>query len=230
MRFLTPFLSAVILGTSLDASEEITFRSQANQDEFVYTMLYKLVGKQDVGYYLEIGAGEPIYINNTYVLEKECGWQGLSIDISDSFISGWAAERKNPLISEDAIRMDYCSILEGFPQVIDYLSLDVDGYYDTVLRRVLLSNRIFKIITIEHDAYRYGDLYRAVEREILTEQGYHLLCADVSYNGCAFEDWWIHADFFSPLFLQQLASLNLQGKDCMEVVRNVKTLTSLSNY
>lgn len=224
MRFLTVFLSIVILGTSLDASEEIMFRSQANQDEFVYTILYDLLGKQDSGYYLEVGAGDPIHSNNTYVLEKNCGWQGLSIDIADHLTPRWSTERSNPFLLKDATQLDYCSVLEEFPQVIDYLSLDIDGQYDTVLQKVMQSNHTFKIVTIEHDAYRFGDIYRNKEREILTALGYHLLCADVSHNGYPFEDWWIHPDFFSPFLFQQLRSLNLQGKDCVEVMQNIKTL------
>ena len=55
--------------------------------------------------------------------------------------------RSNTLLSKDATPLDYSSILERFPRVIDYLSLDVDGYYDTVLKRVMQSNHIFKIIT-----------------------------------------------------------------------------------
>lgn len=225
MRFLTFFLSATILGASLNASE-MTFHSQARQDEFVYTILYDLLGKQDAGYYLEIGAGEPIHINNTYALEINCGWQGLSIDISDDLMSRWYAVRSNTLLAKDAIQLDYSSILEGFPQVIDYLSLDIDGYYDTVLKKVMLSNHIFKIITIEHDVYRYGDIYRSKEREILTALGYHLLCADVTHSGLAFEDWWIHPDFFPSDLCQQLKSLKLQGKDSLKIIRNIKMLTS----
>jgi hypothetical protein len=90
------------------------------------------------------------------------------------------------------------------------------------------SNRLFKVITIEHDAYRYGNIYRDKEREILTALGYYLLCADVSDHGFEFEDWWIHPDFFPPLFFQQLASLDLQGKDYMEVMQSIKML--ISNY
>jgi hypothetical protein len=226
-RLLIIFLNLVILGTSLDASEKITFHSQAKQDEFVCTILYNLLGKQDSGYYLEIGAGEPIDMNNTYALEKDCGWQGLSIDISDHLMPRWHAERSNPFLLKDATQLDYCSVLEGFPQVIDYLSLDIDGDYDTVLRKVMQSNHIFKVITIEHDAYRYGDSYRNKERKILAALGYYLLCADVSHNGYPFEDWWIHPDFFSSFLFQQLLSLNLQGKDCMEVMQSIKTLISL---
>ena len=226
MRFFISFLSTVIFGTFLVGSEKMEFHSQANQDEFVCTILYDLLGKQDAGTYLEVGAGEPVYNNNTYVLEKNCGWQGVSIDISEGLMSRWYAARGNSLLSTDAIELDYLSVLEGFPNVIDYLSLDIDGYYDIVLRKVLLSKRKFKVITIEHDFYRFGDIYRSKEREILSAHGYYLLCADVSHNECAFEDWWIHPDFFPFELFQQLKSLNLEGKDCKEVMHNIKTITS----
>ena len=97
MRFLTILLSVTILGASLNASEQVAFHSQARQDEFVYTILYNLLGKQDAGYYLEIGAGEPIHINNTYVLEKNCGWQGLSGN-PDSWIKISARSYQEKLI------------------------------------------------------------------------------------------------------------------------------------
>jgi len=226
MRFLTVILSITMLGTSIHAGEDIAFHSQAGQDDFVHTILYNLLGKQDTGYYLEIGAGEPIYINNTYVFEKDYDWQGISIDISDNLMPRWYAERNNVLISKDATQLDYSSILTEFPQVIDYLSLDVDGYYDIVLKNVLQSSHVFKIITIEHDAYRYGDIYRSKEREILTAFGYYLLCPNVSNVGAVFEDWWIHPDLFPSDLLQQLQSLNLQDKDFMEIVKNIKMLTS----
>jgi hypothetical protein len=221
--FLTIVLSLTLLGRgSLDATEEIKFHSQACQDEFVYTMLYVLINKQDPGYYLEIGAGDPININNTYVFEKTCGWQGLSIDIADHLGPRWHAMRRNPLLLTDATQLDYSSVLETFPQVIDYLSLDIDCYYDLALKKILRSNRIFKIITIEHDAYRFGDIFRSRERSILREHGYHLLCADVSLGGSFFEDWWIHPSFFAPSLLQQLSSLNLHSTDCVEILKRIK--------
>lgn len=226
MRILTVFLSIVIFGHSLDASEKIVFNSQSTQDEFVYTILYDLLGKRDAGFYLEIGAGDPIHINNSYAFEKHCGWKGLSIDISPSFIPLWHKARNNPLLLKDATQLDYGSILEGFPQVMDYLSLDIDGLYDTVLRKVMHSNHIFKVITIEHDAYRYGDIYRNKEREILAAYGYYLLCSDVSNDGSPYEDWWIHPNFFPSSLLQKLTALDLKGKDHMELIKNIKVLTT----
>jgi hypothetical protein len=224
MHFLMILLSGAILATSLDAREKVTFRSQANQDEFVVTLLCDLLGKKDSGYYLEVGAGDPVDINNTYVLEKNYGWRGISIDIS-SKLSHWHSVRNNPLLLADAIQLDYCSILEDFPQVIDYLSLDIDGYYDEVLRKVMLLEHVFRVITIEHNTYRYGDIYRNKEREILAELGYHLLCADVSFQGNSFEDWWIHPAFFPPSLFQQLTSHHLQGKESAEIMQHIKNLS-----
>jgi hypothetical protein len=230
MSFLSALLSFASLVFSLDANEQIKFNSQACQDEFVYTIFYNLLGKQDSGCYLEIGAGEPIYFNNTYILEKDCGWSGLSIDISDNLMPRWYAARNNPLLSNDATQLDYSSVLQQFPQVIDYLSLDVDSHYDTVLRSVMRSGHSFKVITIEHDAYRYGDVYRSKEREILKAFGYHLLCADVSHIGYAFEDCWIHPNLFPSGLVQQLKSLDLQAKDCREVIQNIKTLVTKRSH
>ncbi len=198
--------------------------SQADQDKFVYLILYGLLGKQDKGCYLEIGAGEPIHINNTYFLETSMGWNGLSIDISDDLSKRWYAARKNPLLSQDALSVNYSDILRTFPKVIDYLSLDIDGYYDVVLQLLIETNHIFKIITIEHDFYRYGDLYRTKEREILTRSGYYLVCADVSNAGHPFEDWWIHPDFFPSDIFSELVSLNLRELDSAEVIQKVGSL------
>ncbi len=222
MRFLTAFLA--FFGVFLNADTRIEFHSQAHQDEFVYTILYGLQGKKGPGCYLEIGAGEPVFINNTYFFEKSCGWQGVSVDILDYLMPRWDALRSNPLLIEDAIQLDYVSVLNPFPQVIDYLSLDVDGYYDAVLRQVMQSNKLFKVITIEHDAYRYGDVYRTKEREILRELGYYLLCADVCHNSCTFEDWWVWPGFFEHSVFDKLTSLDLNGKDCGEIMRKIRSV------
>jgi hypothetical protein len=195
------------------------FFSQAHQDTFVHMLLYKMLGKTDPGYYLEIGAGEPCSINNTYFLEKECQWTGVSIDIEEQFVPLWQQMRANPLLIQDATTADYATILQPFPLVIDYLSLDIDFSYDIVLNRLPLDRYRFKIITIEHDAYKHGSLFREKERSILSSFGYHLLCSDVAHAGNAFEDWWIHPDLFPADFLEQFSSLDLQQKEHTELMK-----------
>jgi hypothetical protein len=201
---------------------EMNFYSQASQDKFVYAILYDLLGKQDQGYYLEIGAGEPIQINNSYFFEKNLQWVGTSIDISAHFVDRWYSVRNNLLLIEDATKSDYKTILESFPQVIDYLSLDVDGFYTDILEKIPFSDHIFKVITIEHDFYRFGDLYRGKERQILTSLGYYLLCSDVSNDGNAFEDWWIHPSAFPPSVFSVLISLDLNVKDHKELIQTIQ--------
>jgi len=196
------------------------FHSQADQDYFVYLLLYRLLDKQDAGYYLEIGAGHPSDINNSLFFEKNFDWKGVSIDVSNTYKTMWDSTRKNPLLIEDARKSDYTSILSSFPYVIDYLSLDIDADYDIVLKRIPFNDHIFKIITIEHDFYKFGDTYREKERKILASMGYYLLCPDVS----AFEDWWIHPSAFPSDVFSMLASLDLNGK------LNAQVLNSIRNY
>lgn len=108
--------------------------------------------------------------------------------------------------------------------MVDYLSLDIDGYYDVVLKKIPFKNYTFKVITIEHDFYRYGEVFRQQERQILSSLGYYLLCPDVSHPACgSFEDWWIHPSAFSPSTLQILKSLDLKTKDYKQLVQTVKT-------
>ncbi len=205
--------------------DSVLFYSQAAQDKFVYALLYGLLGKQDKGYYLEIGASDPVCINNSYFFEKNLQWSGVSIDISDQFNERWHAVRTNSLLIEDATQSDYAKILQNFPVVIDYLSLDIDGHYDVALKKVLLSNHVFKIITIEHDFYGYGDLYREKERKILEAHGYYLLCSDVKNEGNAYEDWWIYPTFFPSDIFSALTSLDLHEKEYPLLIQAIQTMS-----
>jgi hypothetical protein len=205
--------------------------SQASQDRFVYLLLYELLDKQDDGYYLEIGAGHPIDGNNSYFFEKNLGWKGVSIDIDNASQKIWHSVRQNPLLIEDATQSDYKSILKSLPQVIDYLSLDIDGNYDTVLQKIPFNDHIFKVITIEHDFYRFGDRYRKNERMILESLGYHLLCPDVSLfhigMECVFEDWWIHPSAFPADIFSMLTSLDLKAKNNEQLINTIKNHWSM---
>src|SRR3989338_9141210 len=89
---------------------DLLFKSQASQDKFVYLLLCGLLKKNGPGYYLEIGAGHPIHINNSYFLEKALGWQGVSIDHSAEVTRSWCDVRKGRLIIADATQADYNSI------------------------------------------------------------------------------------------------------------------------
>ncbi len=202
--------------------------SQASQDRFVYTLLYQLLDKQDNGYYLEIGSGHPSSNNNSYLFEHHLGWKGVSLDIDRKATKSWYFARQNPLRIEDALLADYRSILQPFPQVIDYLSLDIDYNYHIVLQKIPFDEHIFKVITIEHDFYRFGDVYRQKEREILESWGYHLLCPDVLIHfgdkAVIFEDWWIHPSVFPADLLAKLSSLDLKAKMHDQLINIIEEL------
>src|ERR1700733_3476434 len=71
-------------------------------------------------------ASEPIFISNTYFFEKNYDWEGINIDISSTYQSGWETTRPNPLLIQEALQTDYEMLLMAYPHLIDYLSLDID--------------------------------------------------------------------------------------------------------
>ena len=85
------------------------------------------------------------------------------------------------------------------PKIIDYLSLDIDENTTECLEKIPLDKYQFKVITIEHDSYRFGTVPRDVQRKILQNAGYYLLCQDLTcpplFNTQYFEDWWINPKF-----------------------------------
>lgn len=200
-------------------AEETQYFSQAGQDRFVQA----LCGSSEGGCYLEIGSGDPALNNNSLFFEKVAHWKGVSVDINASHQKKWSQERKNPLVIGDATKLDYAQILKEFPQVIDYLSLDIDDAYDVVLEKIPFDRYQFKVITIEHDAYRFGDKYRLKEREFLKKHGYHLLCADVhSPRDFQFEDWWIHPSAFPKSLIEQLSALPLNDQGYEKIIALIR--------
>lgn len=231
--FALPFLFVTpSQGDASQVYQPIASYSQASQDQFVHLLLYGVLNKKDDGYYLEIGSAFPSSGNNTFVFEKARQWKGVSIDIDPEYQKSWSKERQNPLRIEDATKSDYSAMLHSFPYAIDYLSLDIDGGYDEVLQKLLHTDHIFKVITIEHDFYRFGEKYRESERKILSSLGYHLLCPDVTvlFEGreVDFEDWWIHPKAFPEEVFKKLVSLDLQKKSHSELIQIIQREWGLS--
>jgi hypothetical protein len=169
--------------------------SQAGQDIFVLSFF----GDDYAGYFLDIGCALPKDINNTMLLEEH-GWHGVSLDINN-LTNEWKV-RNTPFVCINALECDYEKLLEthNIPKVIDYLSLDIEGngLRFLALKKIFEANVEFKIITIEHDAYRgYGDTERTTQRQFLTERGYFLLCSNVTITPNPFEDWWINPKYLN---------------------------------
>lgn len=163
--------------------------SQCNQDLYV---MEKLNNKKN-GYYIEIGAYHPTDISNTYMLEQEMDWGGLSFEGSQDILYKWNHIRKNKVIVCDATKFDFkkCFIEHNVPSVIDYLSLDIDEATLDCLKILPLKDYNFKVITLEHDEYSQGPTKKNMMREILYSYGYKLDRPDVANHGNVYEDWWL---------------------------------------
>lgn len=160
--------------------------SQAGQDLWAL----KESGYKKDGFYIEIGAYDPVSLSNTVALEQK-GWNGISFELSD-IQDIWSQKRKNKLVICDATKFDFldCFITNQVPKNIDYLSLDIDEYSLACLRILPLDKYNFNSITIEHDEYIRGSENKNKMREILFSYGYKLSCPDVAHNDCIYEDWW----------------------------------------
>lgn len=161
----------------------MNFYSQAGQDKFVYELLVK-TGIAPKGTFLDIGAGGRS-ISNTLGLE-EIGWTGWLIDNSPEAQKD-SEGRNAKFILADATTLDYSFL----PDRVDYLSLDVDSASLSALERLFETSKCrFKVCTLEHDAYRFGDSLRAGQRKAMKAYGYYLVRPNVS-NPDPFEDWWV---------------------------------------
>jgi|TARA_B100000073_G_scaffold163766_1_gene135585 hypothetical protein len=192
----------------------MNFYADAGQDQFVGNLLKF---KKD-GYCVDIGSCHSAICNNTFVFQA-LGWTSVSVELDDKWNDSYSNRSQGTHYNEDALTIDYEKAFEEneFPTTIDYLSLDVDEISLDVLKILPLDKYRFKVITIEHDAYLFGDTYRAAQREVLEEKGYRLVCANVlvpqpnheGYDGkspCPFEDWWVHPDEFDAELLDTIQS------------------------
>ncbi len=165
--------------------------SQSMQDLFVLTMLN---GKKN-GVYVEIGGDQPISISNTYLLEKEFGWMGVSFELDGDKVSYFNTIRDNKCICADATVYDYKFLFEerNYPKQIDYLQLDIDPAEGTLaaLKVLPLDDYRFSVITYETDVYSSGADIQDEEISILESLGYQLVSKNVKCEGNPYEDWWI---------------------------------------
>src|SRR5271166_34485 len=140
--------------------------SQAGQDIFVREIL----GENKPRFFLDIGCAGEQY-SNTLALEQE-GWDGVLVDSRNDALT---CPRKARFICDDAKTVN----LDSLPQYIDYLSMDVDeACYEALLNLIKQGFR-FGVLTVEHDAWRHGDMLRVPERKLLRACDYQLVQADV---------------------------------------------------
>lgn len=176
--------------------------SQCYQDMFVLTMLN---GKKN-GSFIEIGHGDPFFGNNTYLLESQLGWTGVSVDYSQALSEKFRANRKSTEICQDATTIDYSALLND--KVYDYLQIDCDPPVISlnVLKRIPFDRVKFRVITFEHDFYN-GDnsLVREDSRKYLESFGYKRIVGNIAADDFyAFEDWYVHPDLVDANIIEKM--------------------------
>jgi len=181
-----------------------TWADRSSQEEFVLNVL----NNKKEGHYVELGAAHSKNGSNTYRLENEFDWKGVSFEIVPELHKEVSENRKNPCILGDARKFDYIKYFEenNFPNQIDYLQVDIDAGYDQTGRpvgtayttlhgliSVPLNKYRFSVITFEHDANMYwkNTSIRDIQREILDSLGYSLVVREIH------EDWWVDPNVIS---------------------------------
>ncbi len=180
--------------------------SEAFQDMFVLTALN---GKTN-GTYIEIGAGDAFYGNNSYLLESKFGWNGISFDVNEQLVEKFLKERKNTCVLKDARFVNYDAYLKvlNATTTVDYLQIDCDP--PEVSYQVLLNMPFdkvkFAVITFEHDHYtNKNNSYRKKARDYLESYGYVLVAGNIAPDDYrAYEDWFVHPELVDPKILKNL--------------------------
>jgi hypothetical protein len=184
------------------------FYSDAKQDQFVANILNF---KKD-GYCVDVGSCHSIISNNTYYFQN-LDWTSISVEIESDHNQSYGTRKSGVHLNENALDVNYKNAFKeyDFPNSIDYLSLDVDTISLDVLKILPLNEYRFKVITIEHDGYLYGDKFRDEQRNILNSHGYLLLCSNVyveqpGYEGkqFPFEDWWVDPSEFNGELIKKI--------------------------
>ncbi len=165
--------------------------AQAGQDLFALFVS----GFKYCGSYVEIGSHDPIRDSNSFLLEQNYNWSGLSFEINEDYSYFFNRRRRNVCVNADATLVDYGSTFSnaGLPKKIDYLQIDIDPAHQSLcaLKALPLNEYRFGAITFEHDRYQRGDSVMRESRKVLLSYGYELLMPNIHNLGLDVEDWWI---------------------------------------
>jgi len=162
-------------------------KNYSRQENFTLDLLKE----KKNGYYVELGAFHSKECSNTYYLENDYNWTGVSFEVMDDRLQEFTSNRSNPCYG-DALTFNYIEYFEknNFPKQIDFLQVDIDNggnKYNThyaglrALIAVPLNIYRFNVITFEHDANMYfkNSTIKDIQREILDSLGYSLVVRDV---------------------------------------------------
>jgi hypothetical protein len=193
--------------------------SEAFQDLFVLTVLN---GKPN-GTYLEIGAGDPVYGNNTFLLETKFNWKGIALDIDENIVNLYNNKRQNKCLCKNALNINYENFLSGlnYPKNIDYLQIDCDPSEVSyqILLNLPLDTYKFGVITYEHDYYcDQTKSFQHTSSKYLESYGYVKVISNIAPdNHRNYEDWWIHPDLVNIEQYQALINTDESTKNAQHI-------------
>ena len=194
--------------------------SQADQEAFVLNVLREKMK----GYYVEVGGHHSKSISNTYLLESEYAWKGVSLEIEKNRSMEYNENRMNPCLNVDAINFDYKEYFDinNFPKQIDYLQLDVDSAEKTLqcLKNLPLGEYRFSVITFEHDLYFDRTKNHAIQmeaQEMLKKLGYILVVENVLAGQLPFEDWWVDPSAVPSESYSRFISKNIKSSEIISL-------------
>ena len=212
----------------------IEFYSLEQQDEFIFNIFnYKTNGT-----FLDVSCWHPVGGSNSYTLENQFGWTGFGFDINDSnTLYSWNTHRTSPFVQMDVLSKEFTQYLkDNIPagEVIDYVSLDVDGLATVqALENIIAAGVKFKAVTFEHEFFIHNEIFRDASRKILEDLGFVRLFSDIKLltvnmasqhkinDTESFEDWWIHPDYFDKNLLT-ISATSLYYKECIELLKKFK--------
>lgn len=167
--------------------------SSSHQDVFAY----QVCGENST--YLEIGGSDAYINNNTFALENN-GWRGVTVEINQNRHEKSWRNRSNPILWDDALIVNYRSVLDkhGLGNSIGYLQVDVEPASNTfqALKNVLEQGIHFECCTFEHDYYRKKEKdpnFKKLADELMTKYGYKIAVDNVvsRKNKKYYETWYV---------------------------------------
>jgi hypothetical protein len=180
-----------------------TYHSQAWQDQFVDLLLMSDDGQlKKTGYFVDVGAGTQQEIDSNSIVFERRGWQGIAIDSDPTRLVDRSCICETCFIgdgSNNTVTLSKVLNKNNAPNIIDYLSVDIEGYDLMAVQSLVDNGYTFKVLTIEHNLYCQGSTFKDNIFNYLSSMGYIRIVDNVGdhadidnlHRRYFFEDWYI---------------------------------------